>query len=455
MMEDLFVREIKKEELQVLDTFLHESKILDDKDRMHKLYIEDFGKKDGDYCIVTEFNKEIIGLCLVRYLNQYGIDKPSLIIYVKDDFRFEKIGSRLIYNMFLYLFNKDVVNVIITGKVDNNLMKFYRYIGFKIEFSRKDEVLLMIDLNKVFSEELLEYLEDLDFGFNPNDEISERNRKYRFTPSQMDNIIDILFDRHVLKEDGNLFEIDAPWEYEMKGRKTIKIDNELLRTYVEKRNKDNIQRIIDRANTLLHTDLTVIRYERLLEIRNNIVNKRLSKNSSSRLCDSPSGKKLSGKNIISKEQLTDDENNERIIARALEGMDYTNEVYKLIENYIRLYEVTDTNLKKNSGISRQVLNNIKLDKTKPSRKTIMQLCIGIGVDLEEGKLLMKAGGYVFNNQDFVERVIVSCLEDKIDSKKRIRSISRVNEILIEAGYEKEIFPNKLDYDPRKLDKKKK
>ena len=79
---DYIIRNIREAEYKILSDFLYEAIFIPEgvkappKDIINKpelqVYISDFGKHSGDYCLVAESDKKIVGAVWVRIMNDYG-----------------------------------------------------------------------------------------------------------------------------------------------------------------------------------------------------------------------------------------------------------------------------------------------------------------------------------------------------------------------------------------------
>ena len=102
------IREIKKNEIKILDDFLYEAIFIPEgvqappKDIIRRpqlqVYVSDFGTKTGDYGLVAEVNYRIVGAVWVRIMDDYGHvdDKtPSFAISLYKEYRGCGIGTDL------------------------------------------------------------------------------------------------------------------------------------------------------------------------------------------------------------------------------------------------------------------------------------------------------------------------------------------------------------------------
>ena len=113
---DYTIRNIRETEYKILSDFLYEAIFIPEgvkappKDIINKpelqVYISDFGKHSGDYCLVAESDKKIVGAVWVRIMNDYGhIDNetPSFAISLLKEYRNYGIGTELMKEMLMKL----------------------------------------------------------------------------------------------------------------------------------------------------------------------------------------------------------------------------------------------------------------------------------------------------------------------------------------------------------------
>lgn len=83
-----------------------------------------------------------------------------------------------------------------------------------------------------------------------------------------------------------------------------------------------------------------------------------------------------------------------------------------------------------AGISRQLYSRIISDLTKNvSKRTAMQLCIGLKLDRQQSNLFLSYAGYAFSPSSFEDMVFAWCLE------KGVYSMFDVNYLLVHGGIE--------------------
>lgn len=149
------IREIKKQEYNLLDDFLYEaifipegvevpSKEITNQPDL-QIYIADFGKQN-DNCLVAECNGKIVGAVWTRIINDYGhIDNetPSLAISLFKEYRSLGIGTALMNRMIELLKSKGYKRVSLSVQKENYVYNLYKKVGFEI-IKENDEDFIMV-----------------------------------------------------------------------------------------------------------------------------------------------------------------------------------------------------------------------------------------------------------------------------------------------------------------------
>lgn len=110
------IRELRQDEIKVLDTFLYEAIFIPEgvsappkdiiKQPELQVYVKNFGEDKGDLCLVAQVENEIVGAVWVRIMNDYGhIDDetPSFAISILKEYRKHGIGTELMKQMLMKL----------------------------------------------------------------------------------------------------------------------------------------------------------------------------------------------------------------------------------------------------------------------------------------------------------------------------------------------------------------
>ena len=149
------IREIRPEEIPVLDDFLYEAIFIPEgveapprsiilNEDLH-VYVRDFGKEPDDRCLVAEIDGKIVGAVWSRVMNDYGHvdDKtPSLAISLYKEYRSQGIGTELLQKMLDLLQNDGYESVSLSVQKANYAIRMYQKAGFRIVEDRGEEVLM-------------------------------------------------------------------------------------------------------------------------------------------------------------------------------------------------------------------------------------------------------------------------------------------------------------------------
>ena len=116
------IREIRKDEVELLKDFLYEAifipegvtppprSILDQPEL--RVYIDDFGSRKGDHCLVAECSGKVVGAVWTRIMNDYGHvddDTPSFAISLYKEYRGKGIGTQMMIQMLELLKKQGLV----------------------------------------------------------------------------------------------------------------------------------------------------------------------------------------------------------------------------------------------------------------------------------------------------------------------------------------------------------
>ena len=153
------IREIRPEEIPVLDDFLYEAIFIRDgfpapprsviENEDLQVYVRDFGKKADDRCLVAEVDGKIVGAIWTRIMDDYGhIDNqtPSLAISLYKEYRNRGIGTRLMHSMLEKLKGDGYKGVSLSVQKANYALQMYRKVGFIPVSDHGDELLMVCRL---------------------------------------------------------------------------------------------------------------------------------------------------------------------------------------------------------------------------------------------------------------------------------------------------------------------
>ena len=153
------IREIRPEEIPLLDDFLYEAifipegvpapprSIIENEDL--QVYVRDFGKKADDRCLVAEVDGKAVGAVWTRVMNDYGHVAngiPSLAISLYKDYRNQGIGAELLREMLLLLRRDSYRQVSLSVQKANYALRMYQKAGFKVLKETEEEYLMVYNL---------------------------------------------------------------------------------------------------------------------------------------------------------------------------------------------------------------------------------------------------------------------------------------------------------------------
>ncbi len=156
------IRELRSEEVQVLEEFLYEAifqkegEPLLPKDIIEKpelnAYTADFGGSD-DHCFLAEADGQIVGAVWVRILagepRGYGnIDDktPEFAISMVKPYRNQGIGTALMNTMIRHLKERGYQQASLSVDRGNYAYRMYRELGFRTIEEQGNDYLMVLDL---------------------------------------------------------------------------------------------------------------------------------------------------------------------------------------------------------------------------------------------------------------------------------------------------------------------
>ena len=150
------IRKIKENEYGVLEEFLYEAIFIPEgtapppKEIIHKpelqVYVEEFGKRNGDRGLVAEADDRIVGAVWTRIMNDYGhIDDetPSFAISLYKEYRNRGIGTVLMKEMLKILADAGYKQASLAVQKANYAVKLYKNVGFEIIDENTEEYIML------------------------------------------------------------------------------------------------------------------------------------------------------------------------------------------------------------------------------------------------------------------------------------------------------------------------
>lgn len=152
------IRELKQNEIRLLDTFLYEAVFIPEgvqapsKDIIKhpdlQIYVSDFGKKH-DVCYVAEVEGKVIGAVWTRIINDYGNvddETPSLAISLLREYRNMGIGTELMKRILLILKEKEYKQVSLSVQKANYAVNMYKKVGFEVIRENEEDYIMICKL---------------------------------------------------------------------------------------------------------------------------------------------------------------------------------------------------------------------------------------------------------------------------------------------------------------------
>ena len=158
-MDQSVIREIRSEEIPLLNDFLYEAifipegvpapprSIIEQEDL--QVYVRDFGKEADDRCLVAEVDGKIVGAVWTRVMNDYGHVAdgiPSLAISLYKEYRHQGIGTNLLREMLLQLRRDGYPQVSLSVQKANPAFRMYQKAGFEVHKETEEEYLMVCRL---------------------------------------------------------------------------------------------------------------------------------------------------------------------------------------------------------------------------------------------------------------------------------------------------------------------
>lgn len=90
---------------------------------------------------------------------------------------------------------------------------------------------------------------------------------------------------------------------------------------------------------------------------------------------------------------------------------------------------SDSDIYKKGNIDRRLFSKIRNRDYTPAKKTVIALCLALGLNRADADVLLQSAGYSLSKSDDYDLAIAFCLE------KKIYDIFDINEILYHFGFE--------------------
>ena len=145
------IREIRKDEVELLKDFLYEAIFIPEGVTQPELrvYIDDFGFRKGDHCLVADCNGKVVGAVWTRIMDDYGHvddDTPSLAISLYEEYRGKGIGTQMMAKMLGLLKKQGFKRASLAVQKANYAVKIYERVGFQTVDENEQEYIMACEL---------------------------------------------------------------------------------------------------------------------------------------------------------------------------------------------------------------------------------------------------------------------------------------------------------------------
>ena len=153
------IRAISKSEIPVLRDMLYEAifvppgaqppprEVLDAPEL--QVYIDHFGGKKDDHCLVAVVDENIVGAVWTRIMHDYGHlddETPSFAIALLPPWRGRGMGTELMRRMLALLRQKGYARASLAVQKKNYAVRMYEKVGFKTVAENDQEYIMLCDL---------------------------------------------------------------------------------------------------------------------------------------------------------------------------------------------------------------------------------------------------------------------------------------------------------------------
>ena len=153
------IRSLHQDEISLLKDFLYEAIFIPEgvepppRDIVERpelqVYIEGFGTRQGDYCLVADCSGKVVGAVWTRIMNDYGHvddETPSFAISLYKEYRKQGIGSQLMVKMLKLLKQQGYERASLAVQKANYAVKMYKDVGFKTIDENAEEYIMVCEL---------------------------------------------------------------------------------------------------------------------------------------------------------------------------------------------------------------------------------------------------------------------------------------------------------------------
>ena len=154
--EAVLVKEVSQGDFSFLESFLYDALFLPfgtdppRRDVIYKseiyIYIDGFGSKAGDVCVVAERDGKLVGAAWTRIIPAYGHvddDTPELAMSVLAGYRKQGIGTALLLRLFKVLKERGYKQTSLSVQKKNPATRLYKRVGYEVSRENNEDLIMV------------------------------------------------------------------------------------------------------------------------------------------------------------------------------------------------------------------------------------------------------------------------------------------------------------------------
>ena len=155
----MVLRELRDNEIKLLQDFLYEAIFIPEGVEPPareivfqpelKIYYENFGAGEADFCIVADDGNRAVGAVWTRIMNDYGhvdANTPSFAISLYKEYRGQGIGTQMMNKMLALLKEKGYKQASLAVQKANYAVRMYKKVGFRAVTENEEEYIMVCKL---------------------------------------------------------------------------------------------------------------------------------------------------------------------------------------------------------------------------------------------------------------------------------------------------------------------
>lgn len=106
-------------------------------------------------------------------------------------------------------------------------------------------------------------------------------------------------------------------------------------------------------------------------------------------------------------------------------------LYKRIKKIMKVKGISEEEFYDNTLLNRNIMYDIKRNKSRPQLRTVITICIGLGLEPDESLELIRIAGYALSKTLFIDRAYMQIIFHHYNNA----DIFECNDVLKELGVE--------------------